>query len=162
MKLIVIAALLFCTSCSHYSYYVVRHAEKATVGSNMSSDVPLSDAGKARAEKIKELLAGKKIAAIYSTNTIRTKSTAQPTADLFNLPVQIYKPMPDSAFFSMLRSAKKNTLIVGHSNTVDDVVNGILGEKKVPGDLPDEEFNKLYEVRVKGKKMTFIEKTIYQ
>ncbi len=51
----------------------------------MSSDVPLSDKGKERAEALKEVLKNKKIAYVFSTNTIRTKSTAQPTADYFGL-----------------------------------------------------------------------------
>ena len=44
-------------------------------------------------------------------------------------------------------------LIVGHSNTVDDVVNKLCGEIKVPADLPDSEYDNLYLVIKKGKKM---------
>ena len=101
----------------------------------MSSDVPLTEKGKQRAEALKEILKDKKIAYVFSTNTIRTKSTAQPTADYFHLTTEIYGPRPDSAFISLLKSKKKNTLIVGHSNTVDDIVNMLCGEKKVAGDL---------------------------
>ena len=94
-NLIFIALILVVfTSCSH-SYYIVRHAEKATQEANMSSDVPLTEAGKKRAEQIKEILKDKKIAFIYSTNTLRTKSTAQPTADYFHITTEIYGPRPD-------------------------------------------------------------------
>jgi phosphohistidine phosphatase SixA len=152
--------LLVFSSCSH-SYYIVRHAEKATQEANMSSDVPLTDKGKERAEALKEILKRKKIAYVFSTNTIRTKSTAQPTADYFHLTTEIYGPRPDTAFIRLLKTKKKNTLIAGHSNTVDDIVNMLCGEKKVSGDLPDEVYNKLFIVKMKGKKFFFRESFIY-
>jgi 2,3-bisphosphoglycerate-dependent phosphoglycerate mutase len=152
--------ILVFSSCS-YSYYIVRHAEKATQEANMSSDVPLTDKGKERAERLKDILKTKKIASVFSTNTIRTKSTAQPTADYFHLTTEIYGPRPDSAFIALLKLKKKNTLIVGHSNTIDDVVNMLCGEKKVAGDLPDAEYNKLFIVKKKGKKFFFSESVIF-
>src|SRR5215510_4344881 len=94
--------LFILSSCSH-SYYIVRHAEKANQEAGMSSDVPLSEEGKRRAEQVKEILKHKKIAYIFSTNTIRTKTTAQPTADHFHLTTEIYGPRPDSAFINLLR-----------------------------------------------------------
>jgi len=160
-RFIVVSAFIFLvfSSCSH-TYYVVRHAEKATQEANMSSDVPLSEQGRQRAEKIKEILKNKKIRLVYSTNTIRTKSTAQPTADYFHLPVEIYGPRPDSAFIALLKSKRKNTLIVGHSNTVDEIVNMLCGKKEVPGDLPDTEYNKLFIIKMKGNKTRFIDSRI--
>jgi phosphohistidine phosphatase SixA len=147
-------------SCSH-SYYIVRHAEKATQEANMSSDVPLTDKGKERAEALREILKDKRIVYVFSTNTIRTKSTAQPTAGLFHLTTEVYGPKPDSAFISLLKSKKKNTLVVGHSNTVDDIVNMLCGRKEMPGDLPDAEYNKLFIVKAKGRKYSFKESVIY-
>jgi 2,3-bisphosphoglycerate-dependent phosphoglycerate mutase len=146
------------TSCSH-SYYIVRHAEKATQEANMSSDVPLTPEGEHRAQIISSMLHDKKIAYVFSTNTIRTRSTAKPTADLFHLTTEIYGPRPDSTFIRLLRSRKKNTLVVAHSNTVDDIVNMLIGEKKLD-DLPDSEYSKMFIVKMKGKKADFSEVTI--
>jgi phosphohistidine phosphatase SixA len=146
--------ILVFSSCSH-SYYIVRHAEKAAQEANKSSDVSLTEEGRQRAEVLNELLKEKGIAFVFSTNTIRTKSTAQPTANYFHLTTEIYGPKPDSAFIALLKSKKKNTLIVGHSNTVDDIVNGLCGEIKVPGDLPETEFNNLFIVKKKGKRNIF-------
>lgn len=151
-----ISALLL-TACSH-TYYVVRHAEKAAQGQNMSSDVPLSKDGLQRAGELKKLLTGKKIAHIYSTNTIRTMSTAKPTADYFHLTIQQYGPRPDPLFIDSLKKLKKNALIVGHSNTVDDLVNGLTGKTNVPGDLQDGAYDNLFVIKVKGKKVTFEQK----
>ena len=38
---------------------------------------------------------------------------------------------------------------------VDDVVNGLTGTNSVAGDLPDSEYNNLFVIRVKGKKVTY-------
>jgi len=160
MKFLFAITALLCLSCSH-TYYIVRHAEKADATAGMSSDVSLSESGKKRAEQIKKVMMDKKIAEIYSTNTIRTKSTAQPTADHFKLSINNYGPRPDSAFINLLRSKNKNILVVGHSNTVDDVVNMLCGKKEVAGDLPETEYNKLFIVKKKGKKYLFMEGSIY-
>jgi phosphohistidine phosphatase SixA len=148
-----IISLAFC-SCSH-SYYIVRHAEKATAEANMSSDVPLTEAGQQRSETLKEILKRKKIAYVYSTNTIRTKSTAKPTADYFGIPIEIYGPRPDSSFINLLKTKKKNVLIVGHSNTVDDIVNKLSGKGNVHGDLMETEYDNLFIVKKKGKHYMF-------
>jgi phosphohistidine phosphatase SixA len=151
--------VLLAFSSLSQTYYVVRHAEKATAGNSMmSSDVPLTEGGKARAEALKDILKNKKIAYIFSTNTIRTRSTAQPTADYYGMAIETYSPKPDSAFINLLKSKKKNTLIVGHSNTVDDIVNMLCGETKLPGDLQDTEYDNLFIIKKKGKKMLFIQK----
>jgi hypothetical protein len=65
------------------------------------------------------------------------------------VPIQTYGPKPDSAFISQLRSLKKNTLIVGHSNTVDDIVNMLCNEQKLT-DLQDAEYDNLFIVTIKN------------
>ena len=149
------------TSCTH-SYYVVRHAEKATVTGNMSAnDRPLSELGQQRATALRDYMSGKKISAIYSTNTIRTKSTAQPTSDQFQIPIQPYGPRPDSTFINLVKSIDKNVLIVGHSNTIDDIANLLSGSTQVAGDLPDGEYDNIFIIRYKGKKFKKFERVRY-
>ena len=157
MKQFLPVLLLILASCRH-SYYIVRHAEKesqATGTAMMANDPPLTVAGKERAEALKEVLKNKKVGHIFSTNTIRTKTTAQPLADYIQLQIETYKPMPDSAFINQLWSLKKNVLIVGHSNTVDDIVNMLCGKKEIPGDLKDSEYDNLFTVKKKGSHYIF-------
>jgi hypothetical protein len=59
-----VGLIIVLTSCSH-SYYVVRHAEKATQETNMTSDVPLTEAGKQRAMQIKDILKVKRSAIFF-------------------------------------------------------------------------------------------------
>ena len=161
--LLVLSISIIISSCSQQYYYVVRHAEKETSapGSTaMTADPPLSEAGKQRAEALKEIMQSKKIGYVFSTNYNRTKSTAEPTRAYFNLATQNYNPVPDSVFIAKLKSLNKNTLIVGHSNTVDDIVNKLCGSVQVTGDLPETEYNNLFIIKKKGKKFTF-QRTTY-
>ena len=157
--------LITFSSCSTVKYFVVRHAEKATPsdGTVMSTpnDPPLSPAGKVRAIELREELKNKKIFYIYSTNTIRTIHTAKPLSELTGIPIKLYNTKDSLDFLIQnLKSIRKgNSLIVGHSNTVDDIVNKLCSEVKVPKDLPDSEYDNLYIVTKKGRKMKFENKT---
>src|SRR4029077_11334108 len=134
--LTVFVLCLILSSCSQ-TYYVVRHAEKEApqgTESMMNNNPQLNEAGKQRAEALKEVLKTKKIGYVFSTNTLRTLSTAETVKNYFNLPTEIYEPVPNESFISHLLSLKKNALIVGHSNTVDDIVNKLCGSVKIPAD----------------------------
>ncbi len=150
--LFVVAALSF-SACS-YNVYVVRHAEKAEGPKN---DPPLNTAGLRRSADLKQLLQDKKIKRIFSTQTQRTTQTAAPLASHLNIKVTTYGARPDDAFMSLIKKGKTNTLIVGHSNTVDDIVNLLAGEKLVKGDLNENEYDHLYILTLKrsGKKTAF-------
>lgn len=165
LKRIFLVAFVFISlTAASQTYYIVRHGEKAVVEGSTdpgmsANNPPLSDAGKARAEALKELLKNEKIGHIFSTNTLRTRSTAEPLSMLLHIPIETYNSKPDSAFISQLRNLKSNTLIVGHSNTVDDIVNMLTREQKVPKDLEDTEYNNLFVVTVKGDKISFERRT---
>ncbi len=150
-----ISVLLF--SCGN-TIYIVRHAEKET-GIDMatmkpSTDPPLSPAGQERALKLKQVLGSENIKHIYSTGTLRTISTARPLKELYlGMSIQIYSSKMDSmdTFIQRIKNIRKgNVLIVGHSNTVDDLANKIAGSAVVPGDLKDSDYNNLFILKRKG------------
>ena len=156
MTKILFVLIIACFSSCTTTYYVVRHAEKAAPGPNMTSDVPLSEAGEARAQALRTLLQGKKIRQIFSTNTIRTQSTARPLSEAIGVPVQVYAP-GDTAFVTRVKSGGKGAvLIVGHSNTVDDIVNKFVNRAAVQ-DLPDNEYSKLFVIRKRGSNFNLTE-----
>lgn len=166
-KTVLYLIFLIClTSCSPVKYYIVRHAEKETPSTglvmNTPNDPPLSAAGRVRAIELREALKNKGIQYIFSTNTIRTISTAQPLEELQGgTNIEIYNTKDSLDFFiDKLKAVRKgNSLIVGHSNTVDDIVNKLVGEIKVPKDLPESEYDNLYIVTKKGKHYRFENKT---
>ncbi len=150
-----ISVMILLSSCST-TYYIVRHAEKDIQSD--PKDPGLTMAGLQRAEDLKNLLTDKKIGKIYSTNTKRTIATAQPLSISTNIPIETYSGFPDEPFINSLKKEKKNTLIVGHSNTVDDIVNKLTGQTHLQ-DLPDPTYNQLIIVHRKGKKYSFEQKS---
>jgi 2,3-bisphosphoglycerate-dependent phosphoglycerate mutase len=133
----------FLNSCTT-EFYIVRHAEKSTAPKD---DPILTEAGSARAEKIKTILGSKNIEEIYSTNTTRTKSTASPLAQKIQKEIQIYDAKNQTEFIEKLKKSKKNTLIVGHSNTIRFVINGLGETEFLTVDLTDAEYDNIFIVK---------------
>lgn len=97
--------------------FVIRHLQKAT-----GDDPPLSPEGAANAEKLASLLADKGIAAIFATPTKRAMQTAEPLAKQLGLTIQPYHARDFAALAAAVAKAPGPVLIVGHSNTVPDIV----------------------------------------
>lgn len=152
-----ILALCVVSSCkTTNTFYIVRHAEKEpgaamTATTTRISDVPLSAAGKERARALKDLLVDKKIKEIFSTHTIRTLSTAKPLSEARGIPIRFCDAV-DTNFLNEIKDPNTgNILILGHSNKVDDLVNGITGQKQL-SDLADDQSGDLFVIRKKGSR----------
>ena len=151
-KIFLLILVSFLFSCSTSKYYIVRHAEKETA-TTMNQDVLLTDAGKQRAIALKDALLHKHITHIYSTNVARTKATALPLNVATGVPIETYDA-GDASFITTLKILPKgNVLVVGHSNTVDDIVNGLTG-KPLLKDLNDAAYGDLFIVKKKGSHYT--------
>lgn len=150
---------LFCCamlSCHTATFYIVRHAEKAG-GNIMTSDMPLSETGTQRALALKDSLLSKNITHIFSTNYKRTIATALPVSKEIGVPIETYN-FANAHFIKELKDiARGNVLVVGHSNTVDDLVNGLAG-KKLLQDLPDTAYGDLFIVIRKGRNYSYEKK----
>jgi 2,3-bisphosphoglycerate-dependent phosphoglycerate mutase len=148
--------LLFLFSCKSATYFIVRHAEKESSGTNMLlSDPPLSAVGEKQAQDLKAFLQNKNIKTIFSTNYARTIATAEPTRQLFGVNLKIYDPGKNEQLVEELKKiGDGNVMVVGHSNTVDDVVNGLMGENRM-SDLNDSEYGNVFIVKRKGNSYSF-------
>ncbi len=162
MRYILVFLSICLVSCGN-TYYIVRHAEKAPMEAGasqmMAADPPLSEAGHSRANALKDALAGKKIRHIFSTNFKRTLSTAEPL-NVYNdhTRIEIYSSRKDSMdlFIEKLKLIRKgNVLVVGHSNTIDDIANKLCGTSVVPGDLKETQYDNLFVVKRKGNRYIF-------
>ena len=159
MMLLLLVSAIAVTSCSH-KYYIVRHAEKegsAGQANAAASDPSLSEAGKVRALVLRDELKSKHIRYIYSTNTARAIATATPLSKASDVKIQIYSTKDSlNEFIRQLKALKKgNVLIVGHSNTVDDIVNQLTNATKVPADLSESQYDNIFVITYKGKKIKF-------
>lgn len=130
--------------------YLVRHAEKLT-GDALSElpdprDPPLTQAGEQRAEALADLLADAEITRIWSTDTKRTRDTAQPLADRLGIEIELYDASDLGAFAAQLkREASGHVLIVGHSNTTPGLAEA-LGADPGPPIVEATEYDRLYVI----------------
>lgn len=162
MRVVYLFFLVFLYSCSN-TIYIVRHAEKEKIDpatdKMTAANPPLTMEGKVRAIALRNRLRSKNIHYIYSTNTTRTISTAQPLNELRgNTSITIYSSRKDSLdyFIAQLKKIKKgNVLVVGHSNTIDDIANKLSGKVVVAGDLNESEYDNLFELKRQGSKYRF-------
>ncbi|MEZ5041724.1 MAG: phosphoglycerate mutase family protein [Saprospiraceae bacterium] len=127
---------------------LVRHAEKAEDGTR---DPDLDVYGKARANRLAQLLHAANISAIYSTPFKRTRQTANPLAEILQLEVLDYAPLDLDAFSQLVATKKGQTIVlIGHSNTVPAMVNHLLGKEAI-GQLGETEYDKIFMVQLMGE-----------
>lgn len=130
---------------------VTRHAEKAT---DDPRDPSLSAAGQERARALSVLLKDADVAAVYGTQYKRTRQTTDPIAQERSLAF-VERPMTaantatyyaDLAKEVLSASAGKTVLIVGHSNTVPQIVQAFSGKTIAP--IEDREYDHLFVIVV--------------
>ena len=132
--------------CSSFS--LIRHAEKLRIDKT-ERNPKLNSKGILRAEKWKEVLKNIKLDKIYSTNYNRTIETANPTSRSQNIDITIYSPRNiDFVNFKEINKGEK-VLIVGHSNTIPNFVNGLI-EKDFYDQIDDLNNSNLYLVNICG------------
>ena len=161
--------------------YLVRHAEKATfwpVDHGLDAFQPLSPAGVARAEALAARLKAAGVAAVYSSRTTRTIETGAPLAQAAGVSLVVddasTKPDEMAAFLAHLRekhSADRAVLIVGHSNTLPELLLRLgaqpdcfqrLGITGHPGSLLIEGYEGLWKVDLKKQGCEAIERETLQ
>ena len=103
---------------------LARHAEE----NRLLDAIPLTDQGSVRAKALAVVLKEVKIDAIYSTDTLRAKSTAGPVAEAKGLSLNFYdyKKYTDLQPFvdGLLKKYQgKTVLIVGHSDDVPAMIS---------------------------------------
>ena len=128
---------------------VVRHAEKST---DDPRDPSLSAAGQERANALTAVLKDAGVSDIYVTQYKRTRQTAEPLAQQLGIAIA-ERPVSatNSATYAhdlareiLTRSAGKSVLVVGHSNTVPDIVAALSG-RTIPA-MTDAEYDHIFIV----------------
>lgn len=126
--------------------YLIRHAEKADNSQNPN----LSEMGLLRASHWDDIFSAVHFDAIYSTNYNRTKQTAEATALTQKLTVTTYDPKGFSLQKIKNEHSGQAVLIVGHSNTIPDLVNKLIGQNVYPN-IEETNFGNLYIVTITGE-----------
>lgn len=120
---------------------LTRHAEKAATP---PKDPPLTEAGKNRADLLASMLADSGATAIYVTEFQRTQLTAAPLAARVHVEPIVLSDTQQ--LIQAIRARKSGVVVVvGHSNTVPDIIVGLGGPKV---SIADPEYNNLFVLTV--------------
>ena len=139
--------------------FLVRHAEKADAP---REDPPLLETGTARAQLLARILGKSGIKAIYTSQYLRTRATAEPLAKQLGIarvaislkttaanPRQVTSESIQEIVEKIYQRPGENALVIGHSNSVPDVIKA-LGGDVVPV-IDEKEFDDLFVVTVYAK-----------
>ena len=160
-----------------------RHAEKASAATNtnIADDPDNLGIGSSRADTLGELAALADVSAIFSTEWCRTAQTAEPAAITQELPIRVQPSShpaaglencdpaitaaieslpaaidtaPELAAHILNNYANQTVLVVGHSNSVPQLVESLSGISVCPTylpwgpgnscNIPEDEFNHLF------------------
>lgn len=154
-RTILCAALLLAGASSAFAQatvFVVRHAERADsggpTGGTMAADPDLSAAGRARAESLATVLKDAGIVVVFATEFKRTQQTAAPLAKATGLSVTT-APTETAALVEIVKATIGNVLVVGHSNTVPELIKAL--GVTTPVTVGDAEYDNLFIVRTGDK-----------
>ena len=145
-----LAALAAVPALAQPTVYVMRHLEKAADG----NDPALSPLGRRNAARLPALLGATPPDAIYVSTTRRARETAAPLATALRLTPEEYNPRDTPALIARVRAETGTVLIVGHSNTVPEIVAALGGAR--PADIPEERFGDIWRVDPDGTTTRFI------
>jgi broad specificity phosphatase PhoE len=127
------------TPAPAHPIYVVRHLNTP----EGQPDPDLLPEGQAAAIALADLMetdafqGARRPVAIYVSDYKRTRQTAAPTAARLALSVTLYDPRDTPGLIARIRAEPGPVLIVGHSNTVPDIVAALGGTRPAPLTHPD-------------------------
>ena len=145
----IVALLMPATAAAQQTIIFVRHAERADGGAGTSSmtgapaDPSLSAAGVARAARLATMLADAGVKGIYTSEFKRTQETAKPLASKLGLAIEIVPSKDAAALAAKIKAShpRDSVLIVGHSNTIPDLIRAFGGPEIK---IADDEYSGIY------------------
>ena len=139
--------------------FLVRHAERADAP---REDPPLTEAGTTRAQSLARILGKSGIKTVITSQYLRTKATAEPIAKQLNIesvavslktsasnPRQVTAESIQEITEKILARPGENALVIGHGNSVPDVIKALGGD--VVPTMDEKEFDDLFVVTVYAK-----------
>jgi len=149
--LVLAAAVVYWNSATTTTVVVIRHAEKQP---GTIDDAPLSPEGELRATRLAQMFgdaeAFGRVKKIYVTDTHRAQQTAAELAQRLDLKPVVVDARDSTRHLArqVLRENRGGlAIVIGHSNTVPQLVADLSGNSKVPP-IAEEEFDTMYVVTV--------------
>jgi len=145
-----IALCLFASSLgfpakAQEAVFLIRHAER-----HLTADGGLTEKGRQRAERWANVFADADLDVIITSETARTRETAQPSSEKLGLPAQVIRRSERDKLIELLhgRYANDRVLIVGHSGTIPEILNRLGHPEKVY--IRKSDYNDLFVARPSG------------
>jgi phosphohistidine phosphatase SixA len=139
--------------------FLVRHAEKEN---EPKQDPPLKKEGVARSQELARILGAANIKAIYTSQFLRTRQTAEPLTAKTGASVTALTLKPNPANLRLIADEStaevvnkimqrpgESALVIGHSNWSPDVIKALGGD--VVPTIDEQKFDDLLNVTVYGK-----------
>lgn len=139
--LVVLILVGFATANASPLVFVVRHAEK---GAGDQKDPDLSAAGEKRAQALARMLKDAAITAVFTTEFKRTQETAAPTAKETQLIPTVVPANDLPSVVAKIRVLSGNALVVGHGNTIPDLVKALGIQTAVS--IPDNDYTEIFVI----------------
>lgn len=123
--------------------FIVRHAEKASTG---GKDPDLSVQGQKRADALAQILKDSEITSVFVTEFKRTQETAAPTARAAHVSPTVIPANDMGSLVEKLRALNSNALVVGHGNTIPDLLKAL--GIATPLSIPEDDYTEIFAVFV--------------
>jgi broad specificity phosphatase PhoE len=150
IRTLVMAAVALLAACAalpaaaQSNIYVMRHLNTPAG----QADPDLLPEGQRAAEALAAWFRDERPVAIYVTDYKRTRETVAPLAARLGLTPIVYDPRDTAGLIARVRAERGPVLIVGHSNTVPDIVAALGGARPEP--LGHEDFGDIWRVAPGG------------
>jgi len=131
-------------AAAQHNVYVMRHLNTPAG----QPDPDLLPEGRQSAEALATWFRDEQPVAIYVSEYKRTRQSAAPLAARLGLTPIVYNPADTPGLIARVRAEHGAVLIVGHSNTVPDIVAALGGER--PAALVHEDFGDIWRVAPGG------------
>lgn len=142
-----VAALLMLAGCAAApppapvpNIHVMRHLNTP----EGVRDPDLTAEGQSTAAALAQWLSRDPPAVIFVSDTKRARQTAAPTAARFGVTPTVYNPADTPGLVAAVLAQRGTILVVGHSNTVPDIIAGLGGERPAP--LVHEDFGDIWHI----------------
>lgn len=136
---------------------LLRHAEKDVSANANKADPELTAQGRERAQRLLEVLKKYQPQQIYSTIFKRARDTAAPLAENlhpdYRMQIQFYDYNEiEELAAKLLKLKAKSVIVVGHNSTTTELANFLIKQNKYR-DLADDEYNKIFIIKIHGGKI---------
>lgn len=153
LRLVVLAFMALAAACATAPaeapqqpvFFVMRHLNTP----EGERDPDLTAEGQRNAALLVDWFDTERPAAIYVSDFRRTRQTAAPLAARLGLTPIVYDPADTPGLIARVRAGPLPALIVGHSNTVPDIIAQLGGERPAP--LVHADFGDVWRVSSRGE-----------